>query len=136
MHGSVFHIHDCDCGCGQGGCWHEYPERGWIQFLILRFLYEAPAHGYRLLELLEEKSGGLYRLEAGSIYTLLRRMERRGLIESEWEQGEGSRPERRVYRVTEAGVEALKSGLRAVLKRRELIDDLVAFYEKNFAGGG
>jgi len=121
----------CGCGCGQDRCWHDYPERGWIQFLILRLLYEKPTYGYQLMEAFEEKSCGCHRLETGSIYTLLRRMEHRGLLESEWEHIETG-PDRRVYKVTERGKEALKSGLESIAKRKAMMDDLAEFYERNF----
>jgi len=113
------------------GCWHEYPERGWIQFLIMRVLYEKPMHGYQLLEEIEERSQGCHKLEPGSIYTLLRRMEERGLLESRWEKAEGG-PDRRVYRLTGKGVEALKMGLASIVKRKRLFEDLVNFYHENF----
>jgi len=121
----------CGCGCGQDRCWHEYPERGWIQFLILRLLYEKPTYGYQLMDSLEEESCGCHRLETGSIYTLLRRMEHRGLLESEWEHIETG-PDRRIYRVTEMGAEALRSGLESIIKRKPMMDDLTEFYKKNF----
>lgn len=61
----------------------------------MRVLYEKPMHGYQLLEEIEERSCGCHRLEPGSMYTLLRRMEERGLLESQWEKVEGG-PDRRV----------------------------------------
>ena len=125
-------LHMNSCGCGRQGCWHNYPERGWIQFLILRSLYEKPSYGYELIEAIDERSAGCHRLETGSIYTLLRRMEHRGLLESEWEQAETTGPNRRVYKVTKQGVEALKSGLESIAKRKSLMDDLTVFYAKNF----
>jgi PadR family transcriptional regulator PadR len=123
--------HGSECGCGQDHCWHNYPERGWIQFLILRALYEKPSYGYQLIETLEKKSSGYYRLETGSIYTLLRRMEHRGLLESEWEHIE-SGPDRRVYKVTKTGTETLRSGLESIAKRKAMMDDLAEFYEAHF----
>jgi len=125
------------CGPRGCGCWHEYPERGWIQFLIMRVLYEKPMHGYQLLEEIEERSHGCHKLEPGSIYTLLRRMEERGLLESKWEKVEGG-PDRRVYRLTRDGIEALKMGLASIVKRKRLFEDLVNFYHENFepAKGG
>jgi PadR family transcriptional regulator PadR len=119
------------CGPRGCGCWHEYPERGWIQFLIMRILYEKPMHGYQLLEEIEERSCGCHKLEPGSIYTLLRRMEERGLLESRWEKVEGG-SDRRVYRLTSKGVEALKMGLTSIVKRKRLFEDLVNFYYENF----
>lgn len=100
--------------------------------MILRSLYEKPSYGYELIEAIEERSAGYHRLETGSIYTLLRRMEHRGLLESEWEQAETTGPNRRVYKVTKQGVEALKSGLESIAKRKSLMDDLTVFYAKNF----
>jgi DNA-binding PadR family transcriptional regulator len=122
------------CACGQSHCWHHYPERGWIQFLILRLLYEKPSYGYQLIDMLDEKSSGLHRLETGSIYTLLRRMEHRGLLKSQWEEAENTGPDRRVYKVTKSGAEALKTGLQAVVRRKALMDDLTEFYKKKFEG--
>jgi len=121
-------------GGGRGYGWHEYPERGWIQFLILRILYERPTYGYQLIGELEERSYGCHRLEPGSMYTLLRRMERGGLLESRWNRSEGG-PHRRMYKVTKMGAEALRSGLEKTVRRKALTDDLIDFYRKNFEGG-
>ena len=124
------------CGCGQDRCWHEYPERGWIQFLILRIVYDEPTYGYKLKETLEKKSSGLHSLETGSIYTLLRRMEHRGLLESEWKTAEASGPDRRVYKVTRKGAEALRTGLESIARRKALMDDLNEFYARHFMKTG
>ncbi len=119
------------CGPKNCGCWHNYPERGWIQFLLMRILYEKPMHGYQLLEEIEQRSGGYHKLEPGSIYTLLRRMEERGFLESKWEKVEGG-PDRRIYHLTDKGIEALKMGLESIIKRKMLFEDLAKFYRENF----
>jgi DNA-binding PadR family transcriptional regulator len=98
---------------------------------MLRILYEKPMHGYQLLEEIEQKSGGFHKLEPGSIYTLLRRMEERGLLESKWEKVEGG-PDKRVYTVTKDGAEALRMGLKSIIKRQALFDDLARFYKEHF----
>jgi DNA-binding PadR family transcriptional regulator len=97
----------------------------------MRVLYEKPMHGYQLLEEIKERSCGCHRLESGSMYTLLRRMEERGLLKSQWEKVEGG-PDRRVYELTSKGVEALKMGLTSIVKRKRLFEDLVKFYYENF----
>ena len=130
MYITVIHTHRC--ACGQTHCWHEYPERGWIQFLILRIIYDRPSYGYELLKAIEEKTCGRHMLETGSMYTLLRRMERRGLLVSKWKHSETEGPDRRVYKVTKAGKEALRSGLESIAGRKNLMDDLAEFYKKNF----
>jgi DNA-binding PadR family transcriptional regulator len=83
------------------------------------------------LEEIEKRSNGCHKLETGSIYTLLRRMEERGLVESRWEKVEGG-PERRVYRLTSKGAEALRAGLTSIIKRRRLFEDLLNFYHEHF----
>ncbi len=119
------------CKQNHGTCWQTYPERSWIQFLILRTLFETPTYGYQLLNEIDERSCGCHKLEPGSIYTVLRRMEEKGLLSSTWERVDSS-PDRRSYTVTERGAEVLKMGLSAIVRRRRLFDDLIAFYEKRF----
>jgi PadR family transcriptional regulator PadR len=110
-----------------------FPERGWIQFLILRLLYERPMHGYQLMEELEKRDFVLEdRLKPGAIYTILRRMEARGMVESEWERTDTG-PDRRIYRVAESGKRALRHGLEIMIWRKALLDDLSAFYDEHFA---
>jgi DNA-binding PadR family transcriptional regulator len=117
-----------------------FPERGWIQFLVLRLLYEQPMHGYQLIGELESRgyvvSG---RFKTGSIYTILKRMDHRGLLSSEEGRSESGRP-KKTYEVTPMGVEALKMGLRGVIRRKQIMDDLASFYREQFPdeedGGG
>jgi len=112
-----------------------YPEKNWISFLILRVLCEEPQYGYKLMETLANREYVLpERIESGTIYTILRRMERRGLLESVWETTD-SGPARRIYKLTDEGLEFLKAGLETMVKRKPLIEDLVSFYKKRFQQG-
>jgi len=105
-----------------------------MQFLFVRLIYEKPMHGYQLMEELERRGFVLPgRLETGSVYTILRRMEHRGLLSSEWDM-KASGPDRRVYMVTDDGVEFLRRGLEEMVKRRALMDDLTSFYREHFQG--
>ena len=89
-------------------------------------------HGYQLMGKLVERSFVLpNRLESGAVYTILRRMEAHGLLKSEWERLESGR-QRRIYEVTEEGVEALRMGLETIVKRKALMDDLESFYREHF----
>jgi PadR family transcriptional regulator PadR len=117
-----------------------FPERGWIQFLVLRLLYEQPKHGYQLIAELESRGYVVPgRFKTGSIYTILKRMEHRGLLTSEEGRSESGRP-RKTYEVTQMGVEALKRGLQGVIRRKQVMDDLASFYREQFPdeedGGG
>jgi DNA-binding PadR family transcriptional regulator len=102
---------------------------------MLRILYETPTYGYQLLNEIEERSCGCHKLEPGSIYTVLRRMEEKGLLVSTWERAD-SGPDRRVYTVTGQGADVLKRGLSTIVRRKQLFDDLIAFYKKRFEKTG
>ena len=110
-------------GRGQGGTW--------IQLLILRIIYETPLHGYQLKEKMNKLLTGRRPIKPGSLYTILRRMEKSGLLSSNWDR-ESSRLKRRVYNLTEAGLERLKNGRRMVMGQRQVLDEMISFYEKHF----
>lgn len=82
-------------------------KRGSAEMLILSLVAERARHGYEILKLLEERSNGVLKFHIGSVYPILVRMEKRGWIRGDWEQGEGAR-RRRSYRMTAAGRAVLK----------------------------
>ncbi len=79
--------------------------KGHVDLLLLATLERGPAHGYRVVELLRERSDGTFDLAEGTVYPALYRLERGGLVSSRWHVVEGRR--RRVYRLTSAGETAL-----------------------------
>ena len=83
------------------------------------------------MEELEKITAEKYIPEPGAIYTMLRRMEERGMMTSEWEKKEAG-ADRRVYTITQAGLKILKEGLEMVKGRRPLMDNLVQFYDSHF----
>lgn len=78
---------------------------GHLDGLVLAALASGPAHGYALIELLRERSGGFFELPEGSVYPALHRLERAGMVESGWSQAGGRR--RRVYELTAKGRRAM-----------------------------
>jgi PadR family transcriptional regulator PadR len=78
--------------------------RGNLDLLLLSVLEHEPLHGYGVLRRLHERSGGVFDLPEGTIYPSLHRLERDGLLRSEWREVDGRR--RRVYRTTAAGSRA------------------------------
>lgn len=117
------------CEPKYGPC--HYHGGGLIQLLILRILYEKPAHGYQIMDELKRITSEGYVPEPGALYTILRRMEDRGLAISDWEKKD-SGADRRVYTLTKAGKKTLKEGLEMVKKRKQLMDGLIRFYEVSF----
>ena len=100
--------------------------RGHLDLLLLATLRDAgPAHGYAIIASLRERSLGAFNLPEGTVYPALHRLERDGLVDSEWDASASRR--RRVYRLTAAGASALAGrrrdwrdfarGMQAVLGR-------------------
>ena len=81
--------------------------KGTLDVLILKTLSWGPAHGYAVSRWLRECSDNELRIEEGALYPALRRLEERGLIESEWRTAESGR-EARVYTLTRAGQKGLQ----------------------------
>ncbi len=82
--------------------------RGTLEVLILKTLTWGPRHGYAIARWLEDTSSDLLRVEEGSLYPALYRMERRGLIKSDRRMSELGRPAK-FYQVTPAGRRELRA---------------------------
>jgi len=74
--------------------------RGDVRAAILALLDERPMHGYEMIQELEERSDGMWRPSAGSIYPTLQLLEDEGLIAGEEHEG------KRRFTLTDAGREA------------------------------
>ena len=84
--------------------------KGHLDLLILAALESGPCHGYAVIEALSEQSGGVFQLPEGTVYPVLHRLEKQGLLSSRWSQTSGRR--RRTYRLTRSGKAALGSQRR------------------------
>src|SRR5579872_7474492 len=76
-------------------------ESGEVRLAILSLLSEGPKHGYQLMKEMEERSGGLYRASAGSVYPTLQQLEDEDLIRSDQQSG------KRTFSITDAGYSEL-----------------------------
>ena len=72
-----------------------------LDLLLLATLARGPAHGYGVIELLRERSGGYFAYPEGTVYPALHRLERDALVASRWSEGVARR--RRIYRLTARG---------------------------------
>ena len=77
-------------------------KKGSAELLILALVEERARHGYEIGKLIEERSSGMLTFHIASLYPLLYRMERRGLIAGRWVEKPGQR-RKRFYRITPAG---------------------------------
>jgi PadR family transcriptional regulator PadR len=86
--------------------------RGHLDLMILAALHRVGStHGYGLIVALREQSEAAFDLPEGTVYPALHRLERDGLVTSEWTTNGPRR--RRIYRTTPEGLVALS------VKRRE-----------------
>jgi transcriptional regulator len=77
--------------------------QGALALMVLKILSRRPGlHGYAIMTAIEEMSEGVLRVEEGSLYPALRRMEEAGWLRAEWIVREGGR-RARIYEPTPAG---------------------------------
>lgn len=82
--------------------------QGTLDLLILKTLSNEPMHGYRIAARIQELSGEVLRIEEGSLYPALYRLENKGVIRSEWGVTDSNR-RAKFYRLTRKGRTELES---------------------------
>lgn len=102
--------------------------QGTLTLLILKTLDAGPRHGYAIAQHIQQTSNALLRVEEGSLYPALRRLEQEGWVKSTWSVTETQRKVR-VYSLTpegqkqlddeEAKWQRLLQGVRHVLRFSE-----------------
>jgi transcriptional regulator len=86
--------------------------KGTVDLLILAALGEGELrHGYGIAEWIERSTGGDLLLEEGTLYPALHRLQRKGLLSSEWGTSENNR-RARFYRLTRRGEAARVNALK------------------------
>ena len=100
-------IFDWDAGMGPRrkgrgrGPRRRFFRQGEVRLALLSLLKDEPAHGYELMKRLEERSGGLYKASAGTVYPVLQQLVDEGLVRIEEDEG------KKVHHLTDAGREEL-----------------------------
>jgi PadR family transcriptional regulator, regulatory protein PadR len=82
--------------------------QGTLDMLILQTLQWAPRHGYALSRAIRTNSGEILKVDTGSLYPALHRLEGKGWIAAEWKPSVMG-PRLRVYRLTRAGKRQLST---------------------------
>jgi transcriptional regulator len=77
--------------------------QGTLDMLILRTLILGPAHGHEIAKHIQRTSDEVLRLEHGSLYPALHRLERKGWLASKWDAHRDHNRECKYYRLTPAG---------------------------------
>lgn len=97
--------------------------RGSLDLMILSVLAEGPKYGYLVQKRIRDVSGGAARLDAGTLYPLLHRLEGDKLIRAKWDHETG-RP-RKWYELTAAGRRRLEAQARDWSRYVECIKQLL-----------
>jgi transcriptional regulator len=82
--------------------------QGTLGILILKALLAGPSHGYGIARWVESATDDVLRIEEGSLYPALRRLEDRGWVRSEWGLSENNR-RARFYTISSTGRAHLRS---------------------------
>ncbi|MBY0222994.1 MULTISPECIES: PadR family transcriptional regulator [Sporosarcina] len=81
--------------------------KGSIDLILLSLIAQRDLYGYEIVKVLKELSNDTYEMSEGTLYAALKRLEKKGWVESYWQGTEGSR--RKYYRLTDEGGVALEN---------------------------
>jgi transcriptional regulator len=84
--------------------------QGALDLLVLKILAKrGPLHGYGITLQIEQISEDVLRVEEGSLYPAMHRMEEAGWIQAAWMSAEGGKRRARYYEITQAGRQRLEA---------------------------
>ncbi|HEX9823160.1 MAG TPA: PadR family transcriptional regulator [Actinomycetota bacterium] len=96
-------------------------KRGVLEFCVLALLRDEERYGFDLVRELAELDGMV--IGEGTIYPLLARLRREGLVDTRWRES-SSGPPRRYYRMTASGRRALEGFIREWQRFRDAVDSV------------
>jgi len=99
--------------------------QGTLDMLILKTLSLAPLHGYGITQRIEQISGNVFKVNPGSLLTALKRLERAGLVDSEWRRTENAR-RAKYYALTSTGRRQLQAETADWRRRSAAVGRLLA----------
>jgi len=81
---------------------------GALEMMILESLRRQPAHGYALVQHIQQRSNNLLQVEEGSLYPALQRLLKARLVKAEWTVSPSTNRRVRVYEITRGGLRHLE----------------------------
>ena len=97
--------------------------RGHLDLLVLQVLADNPLHGYAIIDELKRRSGEALDVPEGTLYPVLHRLEREGLLTAAWTEVNGRR--RKSYRLNHSGVAALGQRRRSWSDFRTAVESVL-----------
>jgi len=95
---------------------------GALEMMILESLRRQPAHGYALVQHIQQRSNQLLQVEEGSLYPALQRLLKEKLVKAEWTISSSTNRRVRVYEITRAGLRHLERELSSFDRMLEGIE--------------
>ena len=86
---------------------------GALEMMILESLRRQPAHGYALVQHIQQRSNNLLQVEEGSLYPALQRLLKGKLVRAEWTISSTTNRRVRIYEITKAGLRHLEREISA-----------------------
>ena len=84
---------------------------GTLEMMILESLRRQPAHGYALVQHIQQRSNDILQVEEGSLYPALQRLLKEKLVKAEWTTSASTNRRVRIYEITRAGLRHLEREL-------------------------
>src|SRR6201994_5105155 len=81
---------------------------GALEMMILESLRRQPAHGYALVQHIQQRSNNLLQVEEGSLYPALQRLLKAKLVRAEWTVSPATNRRVRIYEITRTGIRHLE----------------------------
>ena len=81
--------------------------RGTLDFLLLASLEHGPLYGLRIIQDVQQRTGGHFNFKEGTLYPALHRLEKRALIRAETRPSDTGGPPRKYYHLTPTGLNEL-----------------------------
>lgn len=99
--------------------------QGTLDLLILKVLALEPLHGYGIAQRLQQLSKQVVRVQQGSLYPALHRLENRGLLSAEWSLSDTGR-DAKFYRLTRKGRSYLEAEQASWQRLAEAVRSILA----------
>ena len=109
--------------------------QGTLDVLVLKTLSREPRHGYAVARWIAETTDDALAVEEGALYTALHRLEKRGLVESEWGLSENNR-RAKYYQLTPLGRQQLGAKSTTWARYAAAVTRVLAVAEGTAAEGG
>lgn len=101
------------------------PPRNWLVPYLLLILRDWSSYGFDMLERLQ--AFGFAAMNPGSLYRVLRQMEKEGMVSSAWDTSNAG-PARRMYTLTDAGEEYLEVWARSLQRYQDMTNAWLRMY--------